>query len=632
MIESPKSVLAAVKLEENYRALLRRVAAHPPFRHVTDEIRESSFLLAYSASEANTTSEKTTFELAKAVDIFVIDNSFFGRMFPVKRAPHESDLEDFYALIGANYISEVVEKKFDIIGPYERGTSVTKTIMERIQERSPLLLSSSNSSRSMLVDDAATILEHTNLEIVEAVDLKAIYSIGKSIRSQTTTCCYQQDMFGKKALLVTMKFDWFDVGFAIGELILKRCQLEDAFLISSLLEAPLDQLRARGFPVDRIIKSPGWEPTLTSNRFPSKSETPIFSDSDAKSRLEEEIEVVEKECKSILEREAHGDGKNNHDHATVQSKVSKHVHDPMLKRMNPEADESYLRRKPGNDPNINKVRSDAEEIALQKYLKDEAVSQTIDTSKNEEQQPSKLLGSKKLGKALKRFGGLPNHFKLSETQTQTGSTRGKGCSVSPKDDAILHSNMEKMLEKKIQDSQSVDSRGVKSQEQSISIPEGLDHGSTCEIVPSQDIAPFVGQNGKSQSHNGIKLFYFRKDQSSKNFMHLNYDAVECFAVVLGRLTTVFGLPLTSVAIYHDQTGRAIAFNSGGALYFNIRYFHGLHYSNNIHMHRVCYSYWYVVACHELAHNMEGPHTRTHAFYTESYTALYLPKLMAIFER
>ena len=49
-------------------------------------------------------------------------------------------------------------------------------------------------------------------------------------------------------------YDWFDVGYAIGDLILQRCQLEDAFSISSLLDAPLEQLRARGFPVDRILQ------------------------------------------------------------------------------------------------------------------------------------------------------------------------------------------------------------------------------------------------------------------------------------------------------------------------------------------------------------------------------------------
>jgi hypothetical protein len=56
------------------------------------------------------------YELVKAEDIYIIDNSFFGRMFPVKRAPHESDLEEFYSLIGSKYISKEVNTKYDVVG------------------------------------------------------------------------------------------------------------------------------------------------------------------------------------------------------------------------------------------------------------------------------------------------------------------------------------------------------------------------------------------------------------------------------------------------------------------------------------------------------------------------------------
>jgi hypothetical protein len=98
MLKSPQSVLATLGSEQKYRSLLRRVAANPPFSRVTTEIRNAPFLLAYSL---NTASEKkddsspdsSTYRLAKAQDIFIIDNSVWGRMFPVDRAPHESDLE-----------------------------------------------------------------------------------------------------------------------------------------------------------------------------------------------------------------------------------------------------------------------------------------------------------------------------------------------------------------------------------------------------------------------------------------------------------------------------------------------------------------------------------------------------------
>ena len=627
MIDTPEAVMMAVKHEKNYRALLRRVAAQPPFRHVTDEIRNSPFLLAYSISDEKSAKDVATVELAKASDIFVIDNSFFGRMFHVKRAPHESDLEEFYALLGSSYISKVVKKKFDVIGTFEQETASTNILLERIQQRRPLLLSSGNSSRSTLVDRASTILEQNNLEIIQAPALKAIYSFGRSTRTQKITCCVRPKKFNKNSIVVTMDFDWFDVGFAIGELILKRCQLEDAFFISSLLEAPLEQLRSRGFPVDRIIKadSPQPQPKLTLKEFSSQSTSTDSNPPDTK---------VNDGSNSFFPKK---ETENRHESNSTQRRQTKDDDDKcedddlsILKQIYPGVVESYLRQKLGQHPTSEKVRSVAEEMALHGYPKKEFDTEPMDTLKKEERKVSKLLGSRKLSKALKSIGGLPNHLKLTGSQPVSSPATREDSSVVPEDDAILHNNMEQMLQNRIHNSPQVDANGLKSPESFMSIPEGLDHGNTCEVIPSQDITPFIGKNGKSLSHNGIKLFYFRKDQRSKNFMSLYYDAVESFAVVMERLCNVFGLRLTSIAIYHDPSGKTIAFNYGGALYFNFRYFYSLHYAKNVHRRRVCYSYWYVVTCHELAHNMEGSHNRTHAFYTESYTSLYLPKLFAIF--
>lgn len=94
LIQSPQYILDTLG-EKKYRMLLRRLAANPPFSGVSPKIRASPFLLAYTSlnDSDDSSKESQSYKLAKAEDIFVIDNSFFGRMFPVLRAPHESDLE-----------------------------------------------------------------------------------------------------------------------------------------------------------------------------------------------------------------------------------------------------------------------------------------------------------------------------------------------------------------------------------------------------------------------------------------------------------------------------------------------------------------------------------------------------------
>lgn len=92
-------------------------------------------------------------------------------------------------------------------------------------------------------------------------------------------------------------------------------------------------------------------------------------------------------------------------------------------------------------------------------------------------------------------------------------------------------------------------------------------------------------------------------------------------MVVQHLTVVFKVPLSSVAIFYDSSGNTIAFNSNKALYFNIRFFVNLH-SNRIDA--ACYSYWYTVFAHELAHNLVTAHNKEHGKFTESIIALYLP--------
>ena len=189
MIESPQKVLDSVQQNEGkYRSLLRRVAAHRPFTRVTKEMRESPFLLAYEPPSADQSTDKgdgnkaeaerSKFKLAKAEDIHIIDNSFFGRMFPVQRAPHESDLEDFYALIGSQYISNHVKKTFDVVGSRSADTKLALAMGERIHERSPLLVSPSVTSRP-LVPNAASVLDEAHLHIYEVPELIYFYSLGK---------------------------------------------------------------------------------------------------------------------------------------------------------------------------------------------------------------------------------------------------------------------------------------------------------------------------------------------------------------------------------------------------------------------------------------------------------------------
>jgi hypothetical protein len=215
---------------------------------------------------------------------------------------------------------------------------------------------------------------------------------------------------------------------------------------------------------------------------------------------------------------------------------------------------------------------------------------------------------------------------------------GRGVGVSQGDDGeskgredAVQKSLEAMLQQSIQSSRSVNSSGVASQETLLqNLPEGIDCRSNgCEVVPAQNIRPFKGPHGNYNSRNGIRVMAAVSSTSTANeafgFLSDNFDAVENFSVVIGHLVQIFKLKLGSVAIYYDPNGSTIAFNSNKAFHFNLRFFHAIH--RHDWKSKVCYSYWYTVFCHELAHNLVSAHNKEHGKYTESIVMLYLPALI-----
>lgn len=666
ILQAPHEILKTLG-EKRYRMLLRRLAANPPFTRISPQIRSSPFLLAYSSlNESEDSKEKESFRLATAAEIHIIDNSFFGRMFTVLRAPHESDLEDFYTLIGSKFISKEVEKRFEIVGRADRNTGLVKALRERINERTPLLVSPYVTSRP-LVADAATVLDEEKLSLFEADGLLAVYTLGKTERRQRTTCAFRQLDRKRNAMYFTKNFDFFDVGQSIGDLILQRCQLEDAFFISSLLEAPLEQLRARGFPVDRVLKpKPLPEPKKPPPPPPPPRSPPpadeVVGSGQAAPKAKSETDRTGLSSvangETLKPNDSSNDSASGADAALSPDEIMK-----MVQEMFPDADENFLKKQMGNDPSFDHVRRLAEQMATGDYPRkgqsqseqpnqaDDATEQSsLMTTHDDVSKKGKSSGLKKLGNAFRGFGGgkrrgssqpaappeVPQSIAVGgdgvgggpQTGPATGTQPRNEGPVTPQHDAAAHSNMERMLENAVAASAPVNSLGVKSSETLLtSVPKDLDRGSTCEVIPGQSLQQFLGPRGDGLTHNGIRVFFAHKSPESEQFLRRNEDAIEKFSLVLCRLADVYNIDLKAIAIFHDPCGGTIAFNSNRSIHFNVRFFYALHYMQNKSESCDTYSYWMVVFAHELSHNLVSGHNKEHGFYTESYISKYLPDFL-----
>jgi len=667
ILSSPQTVLENVGGEANYRALLRRIAADPPFTSVTPQIAQTPFLIAYTltgngekkeASNSSSSVAGATYELAKAADIYIVDNSFLARMFSrTKRAPHESDLEELYVLLGSQYISKAVSRRFELVGHPSSDTDLTNALKRRILERIPLLVSPNVTSRP-LVTNASSLFSEKTLTVLEAEKLLAVYSLDGISRRNPTTGFSKSDP--NPSIVIVKDFDWFDVGYAVGDLILKRCQLEDAFFISSLLEAPVEQLRARGFPVDRILKP---QPVAPPPPPPVAPSAATRNPNDSTSKSENGNRSTRATMASSTEAGPPGNGPQQtiaHDVPSVE-----HFFDT-LKQMYPDADEEYIRSRLGSTPSLDTVRQLAEEMASGDYPRGknsptdaDTVASSIGTESEqtdaESPKKNKKGIRKKLGRALhslrpSNLGGsaassppplADNAGSAGGSGAGAGTMAAPGTSVQHEStepvhaaaDAQSHSNLESMLEQKAKSTSKVGAapHSVDSH-LTATIPEGLDRGQTCEMVPGQSLLPYRGPRGDGQTRHGIRLFSTRNRPESEEFLRQNPDVVDSFSLVLDRLCSVYDLKPSSVGIFHGPAGGTIAFNAG-SLYFNIRFFHALHWRSSVpataSSSSDCYSYWFVTFAHELAHNLVSAHNKEHGFYTESYVTMYLPKLLQL---
>eukprot|EP00178_Gracilaria_changii_P002008 TRINITY_DN1294_c0_g1_i1.p1 TRINITY_DN1294_c0_g1~~TRINITY_DN1294_c0_g1_i1.p1 ORF type:complete len:1731 (-),score=176.87 TRINITY_DN1294_c0_g1_i1:3748-8940(-) len=674
VLADPPKVLEKLGGEDRYRALLRRIAANPPFKTVTTRLRMTSFLLAYqldsiSIDEGETQDSSRTvkarYTMAKAEDICIIDNSFFARMFNVLSAPQESDLETFYARLGAKYISQRIEKSFTVIGESSQGTTIAKEFAKRVQERRPLLVSPNVTSRP-LKRNAADLLEQRNLRTYEVQRIEAHYTFDKLTKIQHVTCCAKSEGRGRNAVFVTANLDWFDVGNAIGGLILQRCQLEDAFFVGNLLEAPLSQLRSRGFPVDRILKADAPVQRIPKPKPVERDDVIVelrSNDGKQSPRRNTKVRGLETaDDSAVADNSAPHDGKWKFrtNSKSPELRSDKQGFHRILQDMFPDCSPEYISFLLGQEPSLEKLKEAKEVLEKRNYPRkvtrprDEKYSRTTSGSIRDLVSPivrkptsrptsprhfdSKDPLSKRGNLFGRVFNGMRNPSR-GPSQLTTETVRHSSSKVSEQDgpvsseqDAAAHRSTEKILENSTHKTRHVSRAGFQSPERVMtSIPAELDrHGDGCEVLPAQNLVPF---NFPANKRLGIQVFSFRNNQdhtTSEQFLQRNIDAIRVFRNVLFTLADVYSVRPDGLAIYFSPVGRTIAFNRQGGLYFNLRYFTSLHYNQRAQPTLDCYCYWFTTMAHELAHNLVSPHNKEHGYYTESYISTYLPKLVQSF--
>lgn len=147
--------------------------------------------------------------------------------------------------------------------------------------------------------------------------------------------------------------------------------------------------------------------------------------------------------------------------------------------------------------------------------------------------------------------------------------------------------------------------------------------SYCDEHPAHELV-FV-----AEIKHGIQMYMGSANEAS-GFLREHAAGLTAFATLLNSVGDIFSLNPRTLNIFMEPAGKTIAFNRNGSIFCNYRYYHELHERNaagNGTDYAEAFVYWWVILCHELAHNLVADHSSDHSFYTEGFVAQYFGRVM-----
>ncbi|PHH77103.1 hypothetical protein CDD80_927 [Ophiocordyceps camponoti-rufipedis] len=119
--------------------------------------------------------------------------------------------------------------------------------------------------------------------------------------------------------------------------------------------------------------------------------------------------------------------------------------------------------------------------------------------------------------------------------------------------------------------------------------------------------------------NGTRVFLTRTMSRPlmTTFLAANSEAINAFADLLAEVGSIYSLTPQTMHVFYDESGGTIAFNKGGSIFCNLRFFLQLHAGTVADGagRAEAGTWWWVVLAHELAHNLVKPHSSDHSYYT-----------------
>ncbi|CAF4160668.1 unnamed protein product, partial [Rotaria sordida] len=154
------------------------------------------------------------------------------------------------------------------------------------------------------------------------------------------------------------------------------------------------------------------------------------------------------------------------------------------------------------------------------------------------------------------------------------------------------------------------------------VKDDIDH--SCEAVPSANMTRY-----KDLFHS-IPLYIERNVLITNKMLD---QAKQLAWVLIGLANHVFKIPIETLHLYRDIDGARIAFNDRRALFYNLRYYEQVFadkvqpylqvISPSIPIIHTIVNFYFILTCHELAHNLEMAHNSNFINHLETIAVKFM---------
>ncbi len=494
-------------------------------------------------------------------------------------APEEEKLEEFYLALGAQTLRSIIQEDLRLGDLSPKQDSAAK-LRSHVLERAKLFLHEVH--RENIKHDGRWLEKNLWVKVVTTISLRrSLRGHSHSHTEKRSAALENERKTGWTLYVTTGNYDTYQISYAVCKLLLDKPNQSAYLTFEQFLNLSLYQLRSRGYNVERILRAKAAEQRI--------------AEEERKKQMVVEQQRIKEQDEQWRQQSQVVPGTPGRDERVTSMPGA------------------FGADSPENATRPNSKRGRANSGIFSSIRRQFGIKSSSSGSEAQEQLQNFLSGND------------------NGADSQSGKTGQPGPSRQPSDNPPPYektkSGTEKVsspaavqqnLHNAIQASRAYNSSTLFSPPTTKTIKE---QASYCDSNHAQDIT-FL-----ASASNGTRIFISTSlSTPSTEFLAENVTALNTFSLLLQDICDVYALPRKAMHVYYDQSGPTIAFNSGGAIFCNFRFYSQLHEkkvaAGNQEGKMEAGVYWWTVVAHELAHNLVQEHDSTHSFYT--YVLLPFP--------